>query len=365
MKSSMMWMGRAVALALFSMLILAPSPGHSQIPQTINYQGSLTDASGNPITAALGISFRLYDSPNIVGATLLWAETQTVNVANGAFDVVLGADAGNPLAPSLFDIPLYLGIAVGGDAEMIPRQALAAVGYSFRSLMPSGAVMFFDLAACPTGWSELVAAKGRALVGLPDGGTLSGFTGAPLGDLENRLHAHNVDPVPVGSSAVGSHSHSVGPLSPTTTSHDGHTHTVDPAERTSSSDSHNHRWAYIDPNEVWRSYSSAGGPVQMIDYGVSGNEVTVTSNRFAVSVASESTTTRYYYTNNDNHSHTTDIPGFSSNSAGSHAHGVSINTDTGNSGSHGHTVDVANKTSTASGTTNVMPYLQLRVCRKD
>lgn len=365
MKAKMSWMGRAVALALIAIPALTPTTGHAQVPQTINYQGSLTDTSGKPITASLGITFRLYDGPAGPGSTLLWQETQTVNVANGTFSVVLGADPDNLLAPSVFDIPLYLGIAVGGDAEMIPRLALAAVGYSFRSLLPTGAVMFFDLPACPTGWSEMDAARGRALVGLPDAGTLGGFTGTPLGDLENRAHTHNVDPAAVASTTVNTHSHSVGPLSLTTSSHTGHSHGVDPPNTTSSEDSHNHRWAYIDANEVWRSYSSAGGAVQMIDYGTSGNEVTLLSDRFAVSVASESSSTRYYYTDNDSHTHSTNISGFNSSTSGGHAHGVSIETDTGTGGAHGHSVNVANTTSSTVGTAEVMPYLQLRVCRKN
>lgn len=55
--------------------------------------------------------------------------------------------------------------------------------------------MYFNLAACPTGWTELTAARGRYLVGLPSGGALAGTAGTALTDLENR--------------AVGQHSHGV------------------------------------------------------------------------------------------------------------------------------------------------------------
>ncbi|HVE69630.1 MAG TPA: hypothetical protein VNB64_13730 [Solirubrobacteraceae bacterium] len=60
---------------------------------------------------------------------------------------------------------------------------------------PAGGVMFFNLASCPTGWSELVAAQGRYLVGVPAGGTLGGTSGTPLGNQEDRpvgRHAHPV-----------------------------------------------------------------------------------------------------------------------------------------------------------------------------
>ena len=66
---------------------------------------------------------------------------------------------------------------------------------SGNSLLPAGAVMFFNLASCPTGWSALAAAQGRYLVGEPSGGTLAGTDGTALGDLEDR--------------PVGQHSHSI------------------------------------------------------------------------------------------------------------------------------------------------------------
>lgn len=61
---------------------------------------------------------------------------------------------------------------------------------------PSGAVMFFDLAACPAGWTELTDARGRVLVGLPDGGSLGATVGTALSNQENRAvgqHDHPVD----------------------------------------------------------------------------------------------------------------------------------------------------------------------------
>ncbi len=60
---------------------------------------------------------------------------------------------------------------------------------------PSGAVVFFNLSTCPAGWSELTAARGRYVVGLPASGTIAGVAGTALTDLENRptgLHNHAV-----------------------------------------------------------------------------------------------------------------------------------------------------------------------------
>ena len=81
-----------------------------------------------------------------------------------------------------------------------------------QAAVPAGAVSFFNLANCPSGWSELTTARGRYLVGMPSGGTLAGTAGSALTDQENRV--------------VGQHSHGL------------------------STDSHNHDyaagWAYND-----------------------------------------------------------------------------------------------------------------------
>jgi hypothetical protein len=72
------------------------------------------------------------------------------------------------------------------------------------AVAPSGAVMYFDLAACPDGWSSFDAARGRYLVGLTSGGTAGAAVGIALLNQENR--------------AVGQHTHSV--IDP------GHVHAV-------------------------------------------------------------------------------------------------------------------------------------------
>jgi hypothetical protein len=62
--------------------------------------------------------------------------------------------------------------------------------------VPSGAVMFFNLASCPTGWSELTQARGRYLVGLNSGGNLLTQVGTALSNQENRAvgqHGHGLN----------------------------------------------------------------------------------------------------------------------------------------------------------------------------
>ncbi|MCK5211385.1 hypothetical protein KAJ89_01660 [Candidatus Parcubacteria bacterium] len=53
--------------------------------------------------------------------------------------------------------------------------------------VPSGFVGFFNSASCPPGWSELIGARGRAVVGMPGGGTLAGTVGTGLSDQGTRV----------------------------------------------------------------------------------------------------------------------------------------------------------------------------------
>ena len=123
--------GRVAMAFLFSALIFMPFlslPVQAGIPGTINYQGYLTNASGVPVNGAIPITFRIYDVPS--GGTALWTETQDVTVNQGVYSVSLG---GNTALSLSFDVPYYLGVTVGADAEMTPRKELTSVGYAFRA----------------------------------------------------------------------------------------------------------------------------------------------------------------------------------------------------------------------------------------
>jgi len=98
-------------------------------PATLNYQGDLANASSQPVSnGALTMTFRLYDAAT--AGNLLYSETQTVSVASGLFNVRIGAVT--PIALP-FDVPYFLGVTVGADAEMTPRQPLSSSAYAFRA----------------------------------------------------------------------------------------------------------------------------------------------------------------------------------------------------------------------------------------
>ena len=111
------------------------SPFCNAVPNLISYQGILNDAAGDPVDNETGLqmTFSIYEVAS--GGTALWSEVQTVPVTEGVFNVTLG-DVNKDLPSELFrKESLWLGIKVGNDAEMTPRQRITSAGYAHTSEM--------------------------------------------------------------------------------------------------------------------------------------------------------------------------------------------------------------------------------------
>ncbi len=102
---------------------------HAAAPTTINYQGFLTDSSGVAIDGSHSITFKLYTA--LTGGSELWTSTKTITVTKGIYSTVLGDSVA--LTGLDFDVPYYLGLTIASDAEMSPRQALAASAYAIQA----------------------------------------------------------------------------------------------------------------------------------------------------------------------------------------------------------------------------------------
>jgi hypothetical protein len=53
-----------------------------------------------------------------------------------------------------------------------------------------GTIAFFSGGACPAGWQTATAVQGRLVLAVVDGTTAGMTVGVPLGDQEDRQHAH-------------------------------------------------------------------------------------------------------------------------------------------------------------------------------
>jgi hypothetical protein len=100
------------------------------IPLMFSYQGKLTDTLGIPVTDTThSINFRLYTVPS--GGSPYWNETQIVRTRGGLFSTLLGSVTPVGTVPDAG--ALYLGMAVGGGAELAPRVRIASVPYAYKS----------------------------------------------------------------------------------------------------------------------------------------------------------------------------------------------------------------------------------------
>jgi hypothetical protein len=100
------------------------------VPAQFNHQGRLLDAEGVALDEELAITFRLMDAAEDGAA--VWEEVLEVELTNGFYSAVLGADeAENPLdIEVLSQSPLWLEIQVDGETAMSPRYPVAAVPYA-------------------------------------------------------------------------------------------------------------------------------------------------------------------------------------------------------------------------------------------
>ncbi|RKZ30263.1 hypothetical protein DRQ36_06110, partial [bacterium] len=108
------------------------------IPQTMQYQGKLTNIDGVGYNDTLEMTFRIFDVET--GGTELWSETYSgtdeVPVVKGLFDVLLGSITPIDIE---FDTFYWLEIEVDGNI-LDPRVELSSSPYSFRAAIADSIV---------------------------------------------------------------------------------------------------------------------------------------------------------------------------------------------------------------------------------
>jgi hypothetical protein len=219
--------------------------------------------------------------------------------------------------------------------------------------VPAGTIAFFT-GACPSGWSEYTALRGRVLAGTPSGGTDTGTVGTPLANLGSRT-----------TSEVAAHTHSVDPPSTASGANSaGHTHSVDPPSTASGANSVDHTHS-VDPPSTALSLTDPGH-VHGVPLGDGGSGASIG----AYPGQANTLGTQNTNSNSTGMSGSVNIAAFTSAGASvTHTHTTDISsfTSAGESATHTHATDIAAFTSVSTGTASVditMPYIQLRACQK-
>lgn len=272
---------RISVMAALSFLVCAASL--AGVPGQINYQGKLTDPSGELINQEYDITFTLFTGIADEGVGV-WTETHpSVQIENGLFNVMLGSTLPLNQAFQANDA-LWLEIAVDSET-LLPRQNVLSVGYAIRTegfsvdeennvgigtttpetklhvigdiisevdgtdffMVPGGTVIMWSgaLSEIPSGWQLCDGNNGtldlsnrfvRGVADLEDPGNTGGSVS----------HSHTFsDTISSSTSEVGGHTHSytevpahthpVGAFTGTLAAVGSHTHTMDPGSVSSSS----------------------------------------------------------------------------------------------------------------------------------
>jgi hypothetical protein len=120
---------RTIAMAAALLLLASCVSAIAAVPQTLSYQGVLRDGTAGIVPdGEYDITFWIYNMES--GGIALWAETQTVTVADGILNAVIGSVATLDLP---FDEQYWLGISVDGGPVLSPRTELTSVPYAARA----------------------------------------------------------------------------------------------------------------------------------------------------------------------------------------------------------------------------------------
>ncbi|MBI4004691.1 site-specific integrase, partial [Candidatus Roizmanbacteria bacterium] len=130
----MAFLGAAVFNQFFKKTNLIPSLAYPSTPvkgsRILSFQGRLTDSLGNPITTATNVTFKLYNGKASTDHLYTSGACSITPDPDGVISVLIGKDCGNEIGSNVFtESPnMWLGIMVGSDSEMTPRQQIATVG---------------------------------------------------------------------------------------------------------------------------------------------------------------------------------------------------------------------------------------------
>ena len=176
--SLMRWIASATlaAVGLLNAPAFAAAPP-PPVPATLTQQGRILDKDGAPVSSKVHFVFNIYDDATASKpANIRWTEEQDITLEDGYFSTELGSVTA---LDGVFDdgAPLFLGVTVGSDDEMTPRQGITSVPYALVAGVSAVATVaestpFTGLTGIPAACANGSYLKGFSAAGAAVCGTL-------------------------------------------------------------------------------------------------------------------------------------------------------------------------------------------------
>ncbi len=111
-------------------IALVTNVNGNEVPHLINYQGFLQD-DGNPADGSFAVTLRLYNMQT--GGTLLFADSNTVAVADGLYSTLIGDDPIYGTMTNIFaNSSVWVEVEINGNT-LTPRERLVSSAYAIRA----------------------------------------------------------------------------------------------------------------------------------------------------------------------------------------------------------------------------------------
>ena len=150
-------------ILLFGAGYILTAAAAAAVPVSMSHSGRLLSSDGSALSGEFIVSVTLYEA--LAGGPPVWNQTSEVRCDDGYYNLVLGEDPQNPLDGSILGLDsLYLGIAVGGHGELVPRSPLHSVPYASvaGSAAVAESVLWENVASVPAtladgelSWTEI------------------------------------------------------------------------------------------------------------------------------------------------------------------------------------------------------------------
>lgn len=112
----------------------------ADVPQYVWFQGRLPDAGSGPVN----LRVRLWSDPTSFspGDRMFQEDHLGVQLTDGVFSILIGEPSGGLTAAQLESASgeVWLGLAVIGDGEFVPRTRLASVPFAYKAIAADGLV---------------------------------------------------------------------------------------------------------------------------------------------------------------------------------------------------------------------------------